>query len=370
MKHPLMFFVASLIAMHGALLGLSALDSNTDEVNVLKKPPEFYVLDWQPGTILMEAKTDLFIEVDSMGRQEVKLWVDHKDQAVLYSSNVSTPVCADGECKLMHIRLYWTLLGDYAGFDRYPNMPLTKHDHEEFLISDYERLHQLLMDDNSVLKQRSIDQLVEAPTQRVVNGVDALSGATIAEVKESVVSGALYSCYVAWHMVHGEVRAKIKTYTSTKLNNDLLLTMLNSSNRAYQMFALQQLNEQQYVDQYLDIAEVFKKGTPLIRGFIIKNVPEIFWTTPELQMPYWDEFTRIDIGSRSLLLEHLENAPHRVQTIIMNNLGVLTKNQLKTFLYYLNTSRPSTELLRELETFANDPNEKYSYLALQFLEEI
>ena len=86
----------------------------------------------------------------------------------------------------MHIRLYWTLLGEYAGFDRYVDLPLTKHDHDEFKEEDYQKLHSLLKDPNSVLRRRTIDELVEKPKQRTVNGVDALSGATIAEVKESV----------------------------------------------------------------------------------------------------------------------------------------------------------------------------------------
>src|SRR5690606_27133137 len=125
--------------------------------------PEFYVLDWKEGTKLTSNETGISIEIDSMGLQNVDLLKDKDGKPIVYVSEISTPVCADGNCRLMDIRLYWTLLGDYAGFDRYPMLPLTKHDHDEFLIEDYNKLHNLLIDNNSILKKRTIDELVEKP---------------------------------------------------------------------------------------------------------------------------------------------------------------------------------------------------------------
>ena len=161
--------------------------------DTFQERPEFYVLDWKNGTMLTRTETGISIEIDSMGLQNVDLLKDKNGKPILYVSEISTPVCADGNCRLMDIRLYWTLLGDYAGFDRYPMLPLTKHDHDEFLIEDYIRLHHLLIDNNSILKKRTIDELVEKPKKTIENEVDALSGATVAEIKEAVVSGALYS---------------------------------------------------------------------------------------------------------------------------------------------------------------------------------
>jgi len=33
-------------------------------------------------------------------------------------------------------------------------------------------------------------------------------------------------------------------------------------------------------------AEIFKTGIPMVRGFIIKNLPASFWTSEELQKPF------------------------------------------------------------------------------------
>jgi hypothetical protein len=337
--------------------------------DVLDKAPEYYVLEWKAGTRLSKKKTDLFIEIDSFDAQEVAVMVNENDEPVLYASDISTPVCADGECKLMHIRLYWTLLGEYAGFDTYPELPLTKHDHDEFRRGDYEKLHKLLADDKSILKRRRLDQLVEKPIMRNVNGVDALSGATIAEVKESVVSGALYSCYVAWHLTHGNIRDKIRARTFSVLNANMLIDMLYSANTDYQILALEKMDSGQFTEHHLQIARIFKTAVPLVRSIIAKDLPNRFPDSPELQRPFWEAFSEIDIGSRSLLLKHLDRAPLFVRNIISTQLGSMTKNQIIVFLEFLSSKKHSPELLENLHSFADSENEAYSYLVKNYLEE-
>jgi len=338
--------------------------------NNLKEQPEFFVLEWEEGTILNPKDTGIIFEVDSIGQHEVVLLVDKNDSPRLFASDISTPVCADGECKLMHIKLYWTLLGEYAGFDRYPGLPLTKHDHDLFVLEDYQKLHRLLTDDKSILERRTMGKLVEKPVMREVNGVDALSGATVKEVKESVVSGALYSCYVAWHLVHGGIQDSIREYSKSLVDDQLVIHMLNSNNKDYQLFALNSLSKGQYEENYQRIAEIFKTGIPMVRGFIIKNLPESFWETNELQKPFWDAFSGIDLNSRSFLLEHLDSAPDTIIAELSSNLGVMSKNQVKAYLANLEKFEKINPVLQHnLQNFAKSDNKAYSYLAHEFLED-
>ena len=334
----------------------------------LDKSPEFFVLQWKEGTKLIPKKIDFFIEVDSLGKQDVVVLLNKEQQPVLYASEISTPVCADGECKLMNIKLYWTLLGEYAGFDRYSDLPLTKHDHDEFKVEDYQKLHELLIDDKNILGRRSIDQLVEKPTMRTVNGVDAISGATVARVKESVVGGALYSCYVAWYLVHGDIRDKLKNHSLSILNPKIVTDMLYSNNAEYHLFALDKLNDAAYAEHYLQVAEVFKTSTPLVRSIIAKELPTKFKNSPDLQKPFWEAFDDIDLGSRSLLLKHLDSAPAFAFDTLATKLGAMSKNQLKTFLRNL-TGKDiiSSKIRGNLKEFANSENETYAYLAKNFL---
>ncbi|WP_149303790.1 hypothetical protein [Pareuzebyella sediminis] len=364
------------IALFVLQLGMAQLGGTPSFSNGWSKSgqvqqPEFFIFPWEPGTRLQEKKTSLSIEIDSMGMQPIKALVNEGGRTTLYVSDISTPVCADGDCRLMDIRLYWTLLGGYAGFDRYRSAPLTKHDHDEFVYADYLKLHQLLLDDNSILKRRKIDELVKKPAQPEEEGVDAIAGATIKEVKESVVSGALYSCYTAWHLVNGGIKDKIKDLTISTLNNELLEQMLMTDNSDYQMFVLKRLSDRQYEQYYVRIAEIFGGGIPLVRTLIVKNLPETIWNSERLQEPFWGHFERIDINTRSLLLGHLSEAPASVVHGLSNKLGQMTKNQLKIYLEYLSESQfLDTSILDNLKNFSSDQREANAYLVSYFLEDL
>jgi len=370
MRYQVGMIAFFLMTMGFAQFGFPTPIPEQSKQNGLIQRPEFYILDWKYGTRLKEKPTTLSIEIDSMGLQEVNVLVDTENRRVLYTSDISTPVCADGDCRLMEIRLYWTLLGEYAGFDHYRNAPLTKHDHDEFLSTDYLKLHQLLMDNNSILKRRKIDELVKKPKEPEMEGVDAVTGATIKEVKESVVGGALYSCYTAWHLVHGPIKDAIQKRTLSSLDDDMILRMLGSNNTDYQMFALKRLTEIQYETNYLRIAEIFESSIPLVRTFIVKNLPDAFWNSQELQKPFWKSFSIVDINSRSLLLEHLNTASQRILEDISSQLGIMTKNQLKAYLDYLGgLEQLSSSIKKNLRSFAKSSTEKYDYLVEEFLSD-
>ncbi len=337
---------------------------------LIDEAPEFFVLDWKEGTRLTSEPTKLFVEVDSSDKQEVVALINDRKEPVLYAADIATPVCADGECKLMNIKLYWTLLGEYAGFDRYSKMPLTKHDHDEFGEQDYQKLHELLADAKNLIGRRRIDQLVEKPKKRTVNGVDAISGATIARIKESVVSGALYSCYTAWHLVHGDIQEQLKANTLSILTKQMIVDMLYSINQGYQIFGLQNIDLTEYQEHYKQIAKVFETSTPLVRSILAKRITSKYRNTPNLQKPFWEAFDIIDSGSRSLLVKYLDEAPDYVSEILSTKLGTMSKNQLRTFLEHLSEKEKLNYGVRaNVREFANSKKETYAYLAMDFLNE-
>jgi hypothetical protein len=333
--------------------------------------PDFFAMEWQEGIVLNNEPTPIFIEVETMGNQDVDMLVTSDNSPILYTADICTPVCADGECRLMYITLYWNLLGAYVGYDKVEGQALTKHDHVEFLEQDYEKLHQLLLDDNSILKRKKIEELVLKPVESELEGVDAQAGATISEVKESVVDGALYSCYVAWNVAHGPIKRELQDYTISKYNNDIKHYMLLSDEQDYQMFALKSLSEEEFLDFKDRIAEIFKVGIPLVRSYIVQNLPKLFWETEELQMPFWDCFPAVDINNRSLLLNHVHEAPVEVLVLLANNLGLMTKNQLIAYLNAIeNRAKRDLHINAELLRFSNSNNNTYAYIVAEFLEEM
>lgn len=360
---PIFFLLFVLVLFYGCrstkLLG-------TDSV-ILKKKPEFYSLEWKKGETLTGKKTDLTIEVDSVGKLPLTVLVNVENIPVLYTANIETPVCADGECKFMHIKMYWSLLGNYVGFDRFHDLPLTKHDHDPFFKRDYEKLHTLLLDRNSILERREIDELVKSPEELKKEGVDALSGATITEVKESVVSGALYSCYVAWHLAHGEVQKTLRDYTGDIGNPELWSTMLYSNNSDYQLFALQNMDEIQYQNHNNHISNIFETGTPLLRTFIVKSLPVSFWSSQSSQQPYWDKFAQVDINTRSLLLQKLKPSSQEIIQGLSAKLNVMTRNQLKMYLSKLPKGvRNNSVLMDNLNAYIAENS--LGYIVKEYLE--
>ena len=334
---------------------------------ILDRAPEFYSLSWKKGTKLFAKKVEVFITIDEDWTEQLQVLEDREGNPALYTVRIETPVCADGECRLMHIRLYWDLLGNYAGYDKVKGYPFTKHDHDEFLLQDYIKLHLLLQDPNSILERRKIDELVEKPEKPVVEGVDALSGATIKEVKESVVSGALYSCYVAWHLVHGQVNEAINMHTASILDDKLISTMLYGNNTAYQLFALKQLKVHQYIEHQQRLVFLLKKSTPLVRSYILKKLPDTIWQS-EQQDPFWEAFSEIDVNSRSLMLEHIDKALDATLIMLSYDVALMTKNQLKKYLEKLKQIDVAKEIKQNLEKVIVSASYNYDYLIEDFLD--
>ena len=337
----------------------------------LNKKPDYFAMEWEEGTLLTKKQTPFFIEVETMGNQSISLLMDENNRPRLYTSNITTPVCADGECRLMYLTLYWNLLGGYVGFDKVEGQALTKHDHEEFTDLDYAKLHQLLLDDNSILKRKKIDELVEKPATSETDSADATSGATIAEVKESVVYGALYSCFVAWNIAHGEIKRQLLDNTAGLFNLEMKHYMLHSNDVDYQMYALKSFEEGDFIAFKERIVEMFRESIPLIRTYIVQNLPEQFWRSDSLQIPFWESFDAIDINNRSLLLNHLETAPKEVLLSLSVNMGLMTKNQLKTYLMGVEDLVQYNSLLaKELDSFAHSKSNTYGYIVEEFLEDL
>lgn len=337
---------------------------------MLVEKPEYFALEWQEGWVLNRRPIPFFIEVGTLGNQHVDILVDQQRRPVLYTADICTPVCADGECRLMYLTLYWNLLGDYAGYDKVEGQALTKHDHKKFLDRDYEKLHRLLLDGRSVLKRKKIDDLVSKPKEPLQDGVDAIAGATIAEVKESVVEGALYSCYTAWHIAHGTIKGELRDYTIGNFDGEMKRYMLQGSAPDYQMFALKSLSEAEFVDYKDRIAEIFKAGIPLVRSYIVQNLPKMFWESDSMQRPFWESFATVDINSRSLLLNHVQEAPVEVLVLLGGHLEVMTKNQLKLYLSAIeNIALANPEINEQLSRFAESVNHTYAYVVAEFLEE-
>src|SRR5690606_30628116 len=204
---------------------------------------------------------------------EVILLKDEYGVPYAYGSHILTPVCDDSLCALMNIEVYWNLLGNYIGYDTIAGDPLTKNDHLPFLTKDYQKLHQLLSDDNSIIKRKEKHELFDTEAKRVSEVVDAVTGATAKEISEAVVDGALYSCYTLYHIVYGPLSEMMLSDMESRFSPDLQSSFMMSDHFDYQLYILKRIQTDDFVQNQTRILELIHTSIPLNRLYIMKKMP-------------------------------------------------------------------------------------------------
>ena len=177
------------------------------------------------------------IRIDSLAKHLILMGFDGEGVPLYYKSEINTEVCQSDDCKPIHVTVFWNLVGDYIKYDLPENHPLTKMDHEEFMLEDYQKLHRILSNSKSVLSNYQLEDLVSNKTGLVHKNVDGISGATIKTVKNDVIEGAAYTCHSLWHLVHGE-EPQFLAFTESVLNRALGCKLLESNDVDRQRLAM------------------------------------------------------------------------------------------------------------------------------------
>ncbi|PHN08178.1 hypothetical protein [Flavilitoribacter nigricans] len=339
-----------------------------------RNPPLFCTLDQAWEAAETEQLIGRFSNKDTLLEHDLYLLSDSAGQPQLFYADVLTPVCIDGVCKPVFIELYWDLTGGYAGYGVYEDKPLTKFDHDEFLPQDHKKLDQLLADNNSVLRRKELSDLFDEQATALKKiefqgeELDAVSGATKKEIKESIVEGALYSCYTLWHLIHGEAARDIEDYLDSIYTEALEERFLFSDYGPYNYYALKAMEAGSF-SQYGDrIATIFGTTKPLIRTYILKKMPADLLRPEDLSRQFYQHFAAVDINTKTLLINHLPQAHSSALTLLSTQLEIMTKNQLKTYLEVLAANGSmSAEIRKNLEASAGSQEYAYGYLIGQWL---
>jgi len=159
-----------------------------------------------------------------------------------YRLLLQTGVCLDQTCKRLSVTLFWDALGKYLRMEYPENIPLTKNDHEEFSQQDYDQLEAIMHDRGSIL---GVYPLADFIGHRAVSAVDvdAVSSATLTEVRHAVVPGAAYTSWVLWHRANGEIPEHLRALTLKHSSVDYLLHCLRSSDPRFSQFAVRCFEE-------------------------------------------------------------------------------------------------------------------------------
>ncbi|MEM6344087.1 MAG: hypothetical protein AAF927_09415 [Bacteroidota bacterium] len=325
-----------------------------------------------PITIGRQEKICSWSGEDTSILHQLELCSDSLSKPLYYFAYINTPVCIDGSCKPLFVNVYWDLLGNYVGYGVIEAELLTKYDHELFTSEDYQKLHWLLLNKHSILARKKLSDLFDTKPAKVekvtFNGVelDAVSGATKREIGQSVVKGALYSCYTLWHLVHGPIADSMHNRIKAVYSPS---DFLYADYPPYQYYALKQMDSLALKQEWTRVHEIFLAASPLQRTYLLKKMPDHWFAEESLGMSLFESFADLDIQSQTLLLQHLAYTPPELIESLADYIPAMTRNQLKLYLKALELEPISTALKEKLQVIIDSQSYTYSYLLEDFLAE-
>jgi len=157
-------------------------------------------------------------QINDSTKIQIKPVLDKKTALPMYYySDLHVNACNTGECKMIDLRMYWDIYGNYFKYQLSKALPLTKYNHKEFKPKEYIKLHILLCDTASKFRDVAFDNLTE---KQAKDKVDAASGATIKLFTSDNIKGAVKTSHTLWHIANGGVKEKITQATQTFWSSD------------------------------------------------------------------------------------------------------------------------------------------------------
>lgn len=239
---------------------------------------------------------------DSLGF-EVAASYDSAGLLDLYGARVYTPICEGGKCYAVEIDLYWDLSGRFLHYDTVPGKKLSKLDHIPFSDSDYLKLKEILNNINSPLAAFTKEQLVKNTR---TSSIDGFTGATVSEVKEAVIEGAVYSCYTLWHIANGPVSDSLQKHTINSLNRDLVRKLINQEDPHLYYFLIQHIPEADFALYLPEVLEAINKGEGYFAKNAIETLPAELFCDSRSQEFFAANYTKLDYFAQVALLEKLK----------------------------------------------------------------
>jgi hypothetical protein len=169
-------------------------------------------------------------KLDSLSGQEILELQDSTGITLWFGRHIFKDVCMTGQCKMIRLWLFWDGAGNFLGFEVPDDEPFTKSDHTDFEIGDYQKLHVIISDTASILKNLKTEDLTVEDKEKNPYEVDGYTAATQPGIKEVVVKDAVYTCHTLWHTVYGPTRREILAILDERISEDYLHLLFNSRN--------------------------------------------------------------------------------------------------------------------------------------------
>jgi len=289
-----------------------------------------------------------------------------------YYKNVKGEVCFDEECRLLDMVVYWNITGRYLGFELPKGEFLSKHDHNPFSESEYQRLHTLLADASIPLDAVSFEKLIEQPKNEE-GTVDAVSGATSKSVADMVVKGAAYTTYKLWNIVNGPTMDFVSELTEKQLTPTLIYRILQSSDNNDKLWALNRIDSTTELtpDLEMSLLEIISSEDFYLVYTAIHAIDPVHLKSAELQQGLFANYPKANHSIQTALLKKLIEAPFLSSEIIQASrvlLPQLNGQQLNDLLQlYTKHKVHDTKTYSEVAKILENQNKYISIKAYSFL---
>lgn len=229
-----------------ALILLVSISSTSTSVEGFPFGKDYFDMD---GTLI---KHPFSSSVDSLSSKELWELQDENGLSIWFGRFIYKDICVSGICRMVKLWIFWDGAGNYLGYQLNNNEPLTKRDHVAFDPPDYYRLHEILSDTSSILKDLRYEDLTDTTKETTpsVLDVDGYTGATNPSLSEYVIKNAVFTCYTLWHTVYGETFTHIKEILNDRITSDSLITKEYLSNPENQLKFIDLIDTSQPTTKY------------------------------------------------------------------------------------------------------------------------
>lgn len=260
-----------------------------------------------------------------------------------YSSHLVTDVCSDGLCKPVHMTVYWDLLGNFQSYQTDPSHPLTKFDHIKMTPEDHQRLHEILSDTASILRDYWVEDMIDTSVKVQSNTLDAVTGATMKTFDGATVEGALYTVYTLWHFINGGIRKELLAYTDNMIDDSLIAYMLGSENRDYLGYIFDKADPEKLREFIPEVIALVESPDAYIPHFALSWLPDTVLENPAHQTRLIRMLPGVDSHLQNALLQRFGQIPLQPEGIdaLIQVMGSMENLQVEKIadLLYRNKSR-------------------------------
>lgn len=239
-----------------------------------------------------------------------------------YTSHIKTPVCEDSLCYEAELIFYWNLIGNFQRFSIIPGKPLTKLDHIPFNQSDYAKLKKILLIRSPSFVYLKRNQLVEEND----SDIDGITSATVTQMKEDMVEGAIYTCFTLWHIANGDIAFKIKEHTRKNLNANLIRKLLSANKVEDHYFILENIDSGYFKLFLPEILSLTEKYRDFFMSRFIEKIPAYLLEDQMVQEFFSSNFNQLEYSSQTILISKLTDIRLKSSTLDALTEGIYPAN--------------------------------------------